>query len=99
MSVYPNSGGPNFIDERLNISNELKGTYIHRRLINRFACWCSNEYSYKIEELLDDLFTRQIIELKKGNLEKDNKIFESNVRVNINNKNYAYLKLTTKNIK
>jgi hypothetical protein len=77
----------------------LRGTYIHKRLINRFACWCSNEYSYKIEELLDNLFTRQIIESKKDNLEKDNEIFERSVRVNINKKKLRIFKIENEKYK
>jgi hypothetical protein len=81
------------VDERLNISNNLRGTYIHRRLINRFSCWCSNEYSYKIEEMLDNIFSKQISELNIKIVSQDNIIFDNSVRTNINNKKLKILKI------
>jgi hypothetical protein len=40
---------------RVNVENQNKGTYIHRLLINHFACWYCPRYCYKIQELLDSL--------------------------------------------
>lgn len=34
----------------------IKGTYIHRLLVNHFAIWASPAYAYKLARILDDHF-------------------------------------------
>ena len=46
-------------ENRENLSNNLKGTYIHRKLINHVAIWCSPTYSWHIMNLLDDIFKKE----------------------------------------
>ena len=50
----------------------LKGTYIHRLLVNHFAFWVSKKYAYKIAILLDDKFEME--RLHKDNSDKQDKI-------------------------
>jgi hypothetical protein len=78
-SVDLNLGQPPIYENRLGLSNELKGTYIHRRLLNRFACWCSNQYSYKIEILLDNMFSSQIHTLQEDNVKLQDHISQTSV--------------------
>lgn len=49
------------IDEKetFNHIHCIKGTYIHRLLVNHFAIWISPKYAYKISVLLDDHFELQ----------------------------------------
>lgn len=46
-------------ENRPNLPNELKGTYIHRLLVNHVAMWASPRYSIYIMKLLDDIFQKQ----------------------------------------
>ena len=46
-------------ENRTNLPNELKGTYIHRLLVNHVAIWSSPKYSYYIMKLLDSHFERE----------------------------------------
>ena len=50
-----------FIDEKetFNHVHCIKGTYIHRLLVNHFAMWISPKYAYKISLILDDHFELQ----------------------------------------
>ena len=50
---------PEIIQERPNLPNDLKGTYIHRLLVNDFACWASRKYAIYIAKLLDSQFERE----------------------------------------
>ena len=47
------------IENRVNLPNELKGTYIHRLLVNHVAIWASPIYSIYIVKLLDNVFERE----------------------------------------
>ena len=46
-------------EKRPNLSIELRGTYIHRKLVNHVAIWASPVYSWFIMNLLDDMFQKQ----------------------------------------
>ena len=46
-------------ENRPNLPNELKGTYIHRLLVNHVAMWASPVYSWYIMKLLDSHFERE----------------------------------------
>ncbi|KAK8842906.1 hypothetical protein M9Y10_025772 [Tritrichomonas musculus] len=46
-------------ENRVNLPNELKGTYIHKLLVNHVAMWASPRYSIYIMKLLDDMFQKQ----------------------------------------
>ena len=47
------------IQNRPNLPNELKGTYVHRLLVNDIACWASRKYAVYIAQLLDSTFERE----------------------------------------
>ncbi|KAK8841321.1 hypothetical protein M9Y10_027524 [Tritrichomonas musculus] len=49
----------NLYENRPNLPNELKGTYIHRLLVNHVAMWASARYSIYIMKLLDSTFERE----------------------------------------
>ena len=69
------------IQNRPNIElPQLQGTYIHRLLVNDFACWASRKYAIYIAKLLDSQFKRerkqqqqQIDELKPRAVPDNNK--------------------------
>ena len=46
-------------ENRQNLSNELRGTYVHRLLVNHIAMWASPRYSWFIMKLLDSTFERE----------------------------------------
>ena len=46
-------------ENRPNLSNELRGTYVHRLLVNHIAMWASPRYSWFIMKLLDSTFERE----------------------------------------
>jgi hypothetical protein len=79
-------------ETRNNLSKELRGTYIHRLLINHFASWYSPKYSYKIQLILDNIFIKEINELKDIIDLKNDIIFHNSVRTNINNKKILIIK-------
>ena len=64
-----------FIDEKetFNHVHCIKGTYIHRLLVNHFAIWVSPKYAYKISLVLDDHFELQRLVEENRALEDKNK--------------------------
>ena len=40
-------------EDRPNLPNELKGTYIHRLLVNDVACWADRKYAIYIAQLFE----------------------------------------------
>ena len=46
-------------EKRDNLPNDLKGTYIHRLLVNHVAMWASPSYTWTIMKLLDSHFEKQ----------------------------------------
>ena len=50
-------------ENRPNLAIELRGTYIHRLLVNHVAMWASPVYSWYIMKLLDSHFERERHEL------------------------------------
>ena len=67
-------------ENRVNISNELKGIYVHRLLVNHIAMWASPKYAIYIAKLLDSIFEeertrqqKQIDDLKPRAVPDDNK--------------------------
>jgi hypothetical protein len=50
---------------RRNIEGVIDGTYIHRLLVNHFACWYSPRYCHKIQVMLDDLMKKEMLELEQ----------------------------------
>ena len=46
-------------EDRPNLSNDLKGMYVHRLLVNHIAMWASPRYSLHIMKLLDAQFEKQ----------------------------------------
>jgi hypothetical protein len=97
QSQTPNQGvstkmsKPQIYENRHDLSNELKGTYIHRLLINHFASWYSPKYSYKIQLILDNHFQEQIHVLQQDNGRLQEHINETSVpRENSNKKLTIY---------
>jgi hypothetical protein len=89
---------------RSNVDNKVKGTYIHRYLINHFASWYCPRYCYKIQVILDDLMKKEKLELEQmiGRIEEEKKavveeltdeISNKSVRVDINNKKLKIIEL------
>ena len=70
-------------ENRPNLPNELKGTYIHRLLVNHVAMWASPTYAWYIMKLLDDIFQKQREQL-------NNKIEEMKPRQVPQNKQRSY---------
>ena len=58
-------GDEKIFENRDDLSNELKGIYIHRLLVNNLAIWASPKYALFIAKLLDDHFTKQREQLSK----------------------------------
>jgi hypothetical protein len=52
-------------EARNNIEVVIDGTYIHRLLVNHFACWYSPRYCHKIQVMLDDLMKKEMLELEQ----------------------------------
>ena len=50
-------------ENRSNLSNELRGYYVHRLLVNHVAMWASPKYAWDIMKLLDSHFERERHEL------------------------------------
>ena len=50
-------------ENRPNLSNNLKGTYVHRLLVNHVAMWASPRYAWDIMKLLDSYFERERMSL------------------------------------
>jgi flagellar motility protein MotE (MotC chaperone) len=61
-------------EARNDIKKDRRGTYIHRLLINHFACWYCPRYCYKIQVILDDLMKAEGEQLKKEKLELEQRI-------------------------
>ena len=78
--------GDDLIQERLNLQNELRGTYIHKLLVNDVACWANRKYAIYIAQLLDSIFKQQRDELM-------NKVEEQKPRMVPKGKenNYKYM--------
>lgn len=83
MGLGEKSHTKNLYENRPNLSNELKGTYIHRLLVNHVAIWCSPKYSIYIMKLLDSLFEKEREELK-------NKVEEQKPRMVPENHEHEY---------
>ena len=73
-------------ENRPNLSNELRGFYVHRLLVNHVAMWASPKYAWDIMKLLDSHFERE----RKNLIDK---IQQQKPRLVPNNKehNYRYL--------
>lgn len=68
------SGTQNLYQKRENVSNELKGYYVHRLLVNHIAMWASPRYSIYIMKLLDSYFEHQHIQLQNQIIKQQNQI-------------------------
>ena len=73
----------NLYQNRQNLPNKLKGTYIHRLSVNHVAIWASSKYSYYIMKLLDSHFEHERQDLIK-------KIQQQKPRLVPNNKEHYY---------
>lgn len=67
---------PGIYEIRNDVANDLKGTYIHRTLINDFAGWYSKKYKLKLLKFLDDYFQKQMERLAQRNKELTDQIVE-----------------------
>ena len=68
LSGGPKNGPTVLIRDRLDLPNELKGHYIHRKLVN-FLCFHVNlKYAIKVSEIMDLIDERN--RLKNEDLEK-----------------------------
>lgn len=52
-------GGTQKMVEKRDLSNDLRGYYCHRLLVNIFASWVCPRYAFYIALLLDDYFEKQ----------------------------------------
>ena len=67
--MFAISQTPNLINKRLDLSNELKGFYIHRKLVN-FLCFHVNlKYAIKVSEIMDIIDEK--IKLNNSKLENE----------------------------
>ncbi|KAK8836767.1 hypothetical protein M9Y10_037289 [Tritrichomonas musculus] len=64
------------IQNRSNLSIQLRGYYVHRLLVNHVAIWASETYAVHILKLLDDIASRERDELTKTIAAKDDVIAE-----------------------
>ena len=59
LSSQQNCCDLDIVQDRPNLPNDLKGTYIHRLLVNDVACWANRKYAIYIAKLLDSYFEKQ----------------------------------------
>ena len=52
------------VDNRINVSVELRGYYVHRLLVNAVAMWASPRYALQIYKLLDQMATTEREEME-----------------------------------
>ncbi|KAK8840656.1 hypothetical protein M9Y10_030431 [Tritrichomonas musculus] len=80
-------------EDRPNLSNDLKGYYVHRLLVNYIAMWASPKYAIYIAQLLDSLFEKQRDELQNKIDNQQKVIKEQKPRMVPNGKqtNYKYM--------
>ena len=76
------SASEKLYENRPNLSNELRGYYVHRLLVNHIAIWCSPAYSWQIMKLLDSYFNQQRIQLQNQLNEKQNQLNEKQNQIN-----------------
>ena len=86
MGQAENCQTEDLYENRPNLPNELKGTYIHRLFVNHFAIWASPKYSYYIMKLLDSHF-----ELERQDLIDE--IHQKKPRLVPSNKEHSYKKI------
>ena len=77
-------------EKRQNLSIDVRGTYIHRKLVNHVAIWASPVYSWFIMNLLDDIFAKQREQLETIIQEKEETIEEQRPRMVPRQKQKSY---------
>ncbi|KAK8895997.1 hypothetical protein M9Y10_013883 [Tritrichomonas musculus] len=78
-------------EDRPNLPNELKGTYVHKLLVNDIACWANRKYAIYIAQLLDTYFEKQRNQLQT-------KVNEQKPRMVPNGKQKSYKYMIWKEI-
>lgn len=64
------------IHERPNLSNELKGTYVHPKLVSAIAIWASPKFYIMVNEIVSNFFINRMIEEKEEIISKQNNIIK-----------------------
>lgn len=68
------------------VSNEVRGTYVHKRLITHIACWCSPEFAWKVSTIVEEFYEREfrskLMESTELIANKDSLINEKTITIN-----------------
>ena len=81
----------NLVQNRPNLPIELRGTYVHKLLVNDIACWANRKYAIYIAQLLDTYFEKQRNQLQT-------KVNEQKPRMVPNGKQKSYKYMIWKEI-
>ena len=82
MSSMGNPIDEKLYENRPNLPNELRGTYVHRLLVNHVAMWASPRYSIHILKLLDSYFEQQRTQLQTQINQQQTQINEQQTQIN-----------------
>lgn len=63
---------PDLINEKSNLSNDLKGTYVHPKLIVSVAIWASPKFYTMANEIVTNFFIKRMRDEKDKHIEKQN---------------------------